>query len=462
MRDVKSLHRLVFSADRAVQAAVGGAFALGLSACDPTVFDELADDTGVRVAEVPGGYARAGFGAVVATYGGRVGEVPVTRLAASAGADSQVRVYTGWTGETIALEPAAYDTCLEATDCERGAGASLTGLPRWRDQPLCVAFGAPAASTVLLRCEGVTSATIERLGGPVGSRFGASVAALPGERLLVGAPFGAGNVFVVDAARGVRTIATALEPARADGVAEYGAAVAAGALPDGSPLPDGSALAAIAAPSGALRRVAVVSLDPMGEATLAACLEDAAGPFGDVLAVGDVVGDDTPDVVVGDDPASVLRREEVRVYDGAALLAAGGACPALVEPAVIACVDHRGVACAGSGFGTSLAIGDVDGDGDGDLAVGAPEATVEGEAQAGAVWLVPGNGDALEASGADVLTASTPETAARLGASVAMLATRARSEVVAGSPGSAEVYVFGCSGLAGDGPSVGPRCIPAR
>jgi hypothetical protein len=181
-----------------------------------------------------------------------------------------------------------------------------------------------------------------------------------------------------------------------------------------------------------------------------------------VLAVGDVVGDDTPDVVVGDDPASVLRREEVRVYDGAALLAAGGACPALVEPAVIACVDHRGVACAGSGFGTSLAMGDVDGDGDGDLAIGAPEATVEGEAQAGAVWLVPGNGDALEASGADVLTASTPEVSARLGASVAMLATRARSEVVAGAPGSAEVYVFGCSGLAGDGPSIGPRCIPAR
>jgi hypothetical protein len=456
MRDVKSLHRPVFSADRAVHAALGGALALGLTACDPTVFDELADDTGVRVAEVPGGYARAGFGGVVATYVGRVGDVPVTRLAASAGADSQIRVYTGWTGETIALEPAAFDTCLEATDCERGSGASLTGLPRWRDQPLCVAFGAPAASAVLLRCEGVALGTTERLRGPADSRFGEAIAALPGERLLVGAPFGAGNVFVVDAARGARTIATALEAARADGVAEFGAALAAGARADGS------ALAAIAAPSGALRRVAVVSLDPMGEATLAACLEDAAGPFGDVLAVGDVVGDDTPDVVVGDDPASVLRREEVRVYDGAALLAAGGACPALVEPAVIACVDHRGVACAGSGFGTSLAMGDVDGDGDGDLAIGAPEATVEGEAQAGAVWLVPGNGDALEASGADVLTASTPEVSARLGASVAMLATRARSEVVAGAPGSAEVYVFGCSGLAGDGPSIGPRCIPAR
>jgi hypothetical protein len=456
MRAVKNPRSLVFSADRAARAIAGGALALGLGACDPTVFDALADDTGVRVAEVPGGYARAGYGSVVATYEGRVGEVPVTRLAASAGADSQVRVYTGWTGETIALEPAAYDTCLEATDCERGAGASLTGLPRWRDQPLCVAFGAPAASAVLLRCEGVTSDTIERLRGPVDSRFGASIAALPGERLLVGAPFGAGNVFVVDAAFGTRTIATALEAARADGVAEYGAVVAAGALPDGS------ALAAIAAPSGALRRVAVVSLDPMGEATLAACVEDAAGPFGEVLAVGDVVGDDTPDLVIGDDPASVLRRDEVRVYDGAALLAAGGVCPAMVEPDVIACVDHRGVACAGSGFGTSLAIGDVDGDGDGDLAVGAPEATVEGEARAGAVWLVPGNGDALEATGADVLTASTPEVSARLGASVAMLATRARSEVVAGAPGSAEVYVFGCSGLAGDGPSIGPRCIPAR
>ncbi len=445
---------------RRAPLGLGAALALALGACDPTVFDRLSDDTGVRVAEVPDSYARAAYGAVVATFEGEVGGTRVTRLAASAGADSEVRVYAGWTGDAIALEPAVYDLCRDPADCEAGAGAALAGLPLWRGEALCGVVGAPGASAVLIRCESAASAGIERVMGPEGGRFGASLAALPGGRLLVGAPGTTGNVFVVDAFRGVRNLdadpARILAPVRTPGVAGLGEHVAA------APLAGGGALAAVTAVDGEPRRVAVVELDAAGEGTLRACLEGASATFGSVIAVGDVVGDGTPDLVVGDDPTRRERRDQVRVYDGAALLAADGTCPTPVEPMIVSCVDHRGVACAGSGFGSALAIGDVDGDGDGDLAVGAPEATFEGAAQSGAVWLIPGNGSALEASGADVLTASTPEPSARLGTSVAMLATRGRHEVVAGSPGTAEVYVFACSGLAGDGPPVGPRCVPAR
>jgi len=308
--------------------------------------------------------------------------------------------------------------------------------------------------------------SIERVMGPSGSRFGASVAGLPSGDLLVGAPMGGtgGAVFRVSATGGVTELE--LAAARTSGVSRIGARLAT------SPVIGGGVIAAITATGGVQRRVIVAELDAAGTATLLGCLDDTNTAFGSVVAVGNLIGDDdVPDVVVGDDAALPARRESVRIYDGAALRAAGGACPAAVTPTIVSCVDTRGVACVGSGFGSSIAIGDIDGDRDGDLVVGAPEAEFDGVANAGAVWLFPGNATSIESSGADVLTDSEPETAARLGASVALIGTRAnalptggyaqRSEVAAGAPGSAEVFVFACSGLSGDGVTAGPRCIPA-
>ena len=446
------------------------------AACNPAAFDELRDEAGIVVAEAPDGYARAGYGSVIASFTGVLGGVSVSRLAASAGADSQTRVYTAWTGSALQMDPAAYDLCKDPGDCEAGAGESLSGLTSWRGQALCVAVGGPASDLVLVRCEDSPSMSIERVMGPSGTQFGASIAVV-GDLMFVGAPQangGTGAVYAVNTATGVVLPEIALPSAFTAGVTRIGTQIAAAALPLGG------AFLVITAPGTARRRVLVVEVN--ADATVAtprACLEDLddANPaFGSVVAVGTLVGfDNVPDVVIADDPSLPSRREEVRIYDGGLVGAASGECPASsFSYDILPCTDARGVACLGSGFGSSIAIGDVDGDGDGDLAIGAPEATFDGVSRSGAVWLVPGNGMTLESTGADVLTDSEPATSARLGTSVAMVETRTnpmspgmrgeyaqRSEVAAGAPGSAEVFVFACSGLSGDGVTAGPRCIPA-
>lgn len=437
--------------------ALGGAALLG--ACNPGVFDDLRDDANILVAEAPDGYARAGFGSVLASFGGPLVGVRVSRLAASAGADSGVRVYAAWTGSALRVDPAAYDVCKDPGDCEAGAGESLAGLTSWRGEALCVATGAPAAGKVLVRCEDSPTMAIERISGPSGGQFGASLAGLPSGDLLVGAPFagtsGLGAVFVAGSSGSL--VEVDLLAARTGGVTRLGANLAV------APTGAGGALAAITASGSMHRRVIVTELDAAGASTWFTCLDDPGEAFGAVVAVGRLVGaDDVPDVVVADDPTQPSHRDEVRIYDGAALRAAPGECPTSVTPTVVACASARGVVCAGSGFGTALAIGDVDGDGDGDLAVGAPNATFEGVADAGGVWLIPGNGTTLEATGADVLTDGEPSSSARLGTSLAMVESRdGRFEVAAGAPGASAVFLFACSGLAGDGVTAGPRCIPA-
>jgi len=474
MRTLVSLRAVMRTPPALGAAALAWGTAL-FGACNPAAFDDLRDEAGIVVAEAPDGYARGGYGSVVASFSGVLGGMQVSRLAASAGADSQTRVYTAWTGSDLRMDPAAFDLCKDPGDCQAGAGESLSGLSSWRRQALCVATGAPASDLVLVRCEDSPSMSIESVPGPSGTQFGASIAVV-GNLMFVGAPQangGTGAVYAVNTATGVVLPEIALPAAFTTGVTRIGTQIAA------APLPLGGSYLVITAPGTARRRVLVVELDDAGVATPRACLEDLddANPaFGSVVAVGTLVGfDNIPDVVIADDPSLPGRREEVRIYDGGLVGAASGECPASsFSYDILPCSDARGVACLDSGFGSSIAIGDVDGDGDGDLAIGAPEATFDGVSRSGAVWLVPGNGMTLESTGADVLTDSEPATSARLGTSVAMVETRTnpmppglrgeyaqRSEVAAGAPGSAEVFVFACSGLAGDGVAAGPRCIPA-
>ncbi|MFW5920511.1 MAG: integrin alpha, partial [Polyangiales bacterium] len=109
--------------------------------------------------------------------------------------------------------------------------------------------------------------------------------------------------------------------------------------------------------------------------------------------------------------------------------------------------------------------GDVDADGADELMIGAPTATVRDTADAGAVWVVPGSASGLDTDAANALFPSNPDEDARLGASLATVATHVgtpeqRDEPVAGAPGADEVLVFFCTGVGNDTAQSGStRCI---
>jgi hypothetical protein len=204
--------------------------------------------------------------------------------------------------------------------------------------------------------------------------------------------------------------------------------------------------------------------DP-GSVTVHACLTDSAAGFGGSVAFGDLDGDGAQDLVVGnDDPSS----SDVRVYLGSAMPVSGcgdwGA-----PPLVIACPEGAGEAtCNGSGFGASVAAGDVDGDGVDNLVVGAPLATIGSEARVGVVYTFPTGASGPDPAGATSRTHSQPKANDEVGREIALLPTgletAARVEPMAGSIGREAVLGFTCTGIAGDRLEdtdvVGDLCAP--
>jgi hypothetical protein len=184
--------------------------------------------------------------------------------------------------------------------------------------------------------------------------------------------------------------------------------------------------------------------------------------FGRALAAGDVDGDGSDDLVVGE-------KNLVTVFSGQALSelpeAFSSACTlaALPEAAIIGsfgCGSRLSLSgCDDSDFGAAVAVGDLDGDGDGEVIVGAPHMTTNGEASAGAVLVYDVEGSKpYELS--DVLYLSSAQGGDLLGSSVAALPQNGKGDVVAaGGPGRSKVAVFYCSDLVDPEDREG-RCAP--
>lgn len=185
------------------------------------------------------------------------------------------------------------------------------------------------------------------------------------------------------------------------------------------------------------------------EAVLTGCL-GVRPKFGRALATGDVDDDGVEDLVVSEESL-------VTVFSGSALAqlpqAFGETCSlaALPEGAIIAsfgCGSRLALSgCNNSGFGASLAVGDVDADGDGEVLVGAPRMVVNGHDKAGAVLVYDAEGsEPHELS--DVMYLSSAEQDDLLGTSVAAVPQGDKPDViVAGGPGKSKVAVFFCSNL---------------
>lgn len=429
-------------------------------------------------------------GAVLATYttdSGASGRA--SRIVFSGGLGSTHQVFGVWSAASLDVRR-ILDGCEDAS-CGPATGAAVAGLSNvdttigggrpfaFRD---CVVIGSapppgnPVDTGVLrVQCEGEPSSTVE-VNGPDGIRFGAEVAALP-EALeslgvaLVGAP-GDARIYVLDRGLGVRALE---QPADAmlGTSSRLGTRLAVAPEPQTVPgLRGDAAVFLAAAPMD--DRVVVFGLgtgeldDALTLVTLG-CLDDvrvrsafAPPGGGGSMALGDLGPEAGLDVVIGDPMAGTVRRWSISNFTGAAgcalsdtsddpVPAPGGplSCPAATAD----------VSC--SSFGSSVAIANFDGAGGGDLLVGAPTSTVLGEPAAGSAYVF------AEGDPGRVATLLTAETTANglFGEEVDSVETQVvgtvRDEAVVAAPGQSAVFVYLCTGLAGDAVGEGtPRCLP--
>lgn len=487
--------------------------------CIWTQFDDLESSSPITAIERPDGFPIATFGRNVIgfQYGYSAGEsgAPeneprVSRVAVSAGATSAVTVYAGWNGSDMALGAGTYGFCekrngecggfiRDSIAAVRGDNYFLPELGQNTQGRLCVAVGgsvrammgssyvATTQGTVLIRCErGLTSIVRALNTRADNTRFGDTLASVPPDsrvvasngttpiELVIGEPAPPNEANPGDSADGaLHVLPNGSEAVRVDVSLPSELAAARGFADVLATASDGRGGFFVAAPMvrvGGKRGVLVLyapSDRPAASTTIVrpvvwVATDDAPGR-GAVLAFGDVVGDEAPDLVIGDAAGQTGRESAVFVHDGAFLAAITAASEFASRDASgwtrVDCPAIDGIACAGSGFGAALAIGDINGDGKGDLVVGAPAAEV-GATLSGAVYVLPGAASGV-GTGAVLLRTSRPSASAALGTSVATFeSTDGRHEVVAGAPGDGAAYVFSCTPLAGDTQEVGPRCIP--
>lgn len=494
------LHRTVLGGTGSLVAALSLA-----AACNPTEFNDYEDQAQIRVAERPESYRLSGYGEKIITFERDLDGTRVSRIAASAGAGSPVTIISAWDGAS----PGNGTTirCRDEGDCEgTNLGTALAGFETWGaglsiEQSSCVL--APGDPYIYIFCE--TSPSFKQKFDPLWNlepgpndelRF--SAVGLPN-----GHPLGVALIGVHSAARSdgtpgrgklmaqedrededdnqqpiTRELTTLVDPATGTAFqsaedSNFGYAVAAATLSTGE------LMVAVSQPSHERVIVAVHNGNADDELLLRGCIRSpnpAMVGFGRVLELGDVNGDGVPDVFVGVEPGAADNPdgfdERLYMYDGEDMPAANpGAsrCPDWQgEQLRVNCREGtRGIDCAGTDFGADLAVGDVNGDDFGDLIIGAPRADVQGTAEAGVMWVIPGGPKSegnpwygLQADDTTVLYASGIVDDEHLGVSVGALTTAdGRAEPVAGAPGSDKIFTFLCSPLAGDN-DFETRCLP--
>jgi hypothetical protein len=433
------------------------------------VYGGLQDQASTRVADAPDGYPRGNFGTALAAFQGDRGGIPVSALVVSAGTASPVATYDVWDGNDIVLSGPRDDDCTETGDCDEGAGSAVAGISVWKrgmpgEAKLCRLIAASTTGSVVVVCE--STSVVDPFAVP-GRAFGAAMVSVGGAPSpLAVALIGAPGVGPADVGALYRL---------PDGAAPVEVVLPAGASPAGGRL--GTELAAYAIDAqhvfvaGAAvdgHRVVVAEIFDEGagaQSDVIACIDDPAGGFGGSLLFADLTNDGAPELIVGSTADATGRLETVRVYPGTGRPGRGTCGPWSAAPAELACPSVQGVDCAASGFGGDLAAGDLDGDSNDELLVGAPFATVEGTSRAGTVFVFRGSASGPDVATTRALRLSSPEADDRLGTTVAVAGSllssaTPRQEPIASAPGRDAFAAFLCSGLPGDEPGIGERCLP--
>jgi hypothetical protein len=481
-------------------------------ACNWTVFDDIADGASVRVYEAPSGYGKSQYGAVLSTVHMGEGDDASSHIVASAGADSPVVFEGVW--ENDGVGGSSSTLCKEKKNCAKGVsvGSALITFDLWATQSETPKQGcvlSPGVPNAYVFCrsdsggsenypldlaaveEVKTTVHFAGVGLPPNYPLGVALISAHARLNTTKAPLHGTLYFQRD-----RTSRTQVPPnlrfdlidprtkkpfaSGGEEAGDYGYQVAVHES-EGD-----SILIAVAQPSK--NRVIVARYDPSIEVPASITSEVAQASFrtqtlacvkspdaslvgfGKVLALGDINDDGEPELFAGIDPVDQKNgtKQRLYMYRGTGLPAHDADADSCAlwdeEPVQVGCIGGiRGVDCADSAFGASVAVGDVDGDMFNDLIVGAPLADVQGEKDAGVVWLIPGGADNAETGGLDFdgmtnLYATGQEAGSRLGATVGAIRSRGRMEPVAGAPGADRVYVFMCSTLESE--STKSYCLP--
>jgi hypothetical protein len=462
------------------------ALILALAGCNPGVFKDLEDEAPTRVFTPPDEFAPRTFGVHLAATRGSVGVgtlVDASRVAAVGGEGQPFAIYSVWTG----TEPdfAVNDSgCKDPGDCPQSTGADVAGIPEWAGSGACFVVTSPGLAETRIVCDGQDQLIFHPADDHAGEELGRSVAGIPVEGsplgvAILGAPGAremSGALYRLENGASTHTeITLPPELALAPGD-RFGENVAVGLLsPDASTLADAVLVAVTAQGSHRVYLFAVGNDDAAGvTAELLGCASGGEG-FGAALAIGDLTGDGDPEIVIGEALEASGRSDALQVFHRTAFkpdacLSADPSDDPVGE--TVPCPADLGLECAGSGFGASVAIGDVNADGVGDLLVGAPNSTAGNKANAGAAYLLSGNMGGVDQSVSQVdvalLVDSRPEAGARVGFDVVMarshlgVSAPERDEPVASAPGAAKLFLFLCSDLEDLANLADARCLELR
>jgi hypothetical protein len=462
-------------------------FAL-VSACNWNTFDDITEKASVRVYEAPGGYNKSGYGNVM--VGTRSADGATSSFITSAGGNAPIVYQDVWTKNKLSGSGALR---CKTGKCSKGdgVGSTLIPVPRWgvktpNPQHDCVL--APGVPYAYMLCQTnlstsqnyeldlkdvmVPKAGIRFAGAglPAGHALGVALLSAfstvnASKQKLNGTLYFQRDFVGTNVPPNVRLDIKNPDTGNtfADSSAQdYGYAVAVHA--DGQKL-----LIAISQP--AQNRVIVATYDPAIKVPVdieddvsatqsyrtkaRACIkspDSSVKGFGKVLAMGDINDDGVPEIFAGIDPQTGEngQKQYLVMFPGTGLpdeAAADTTCPDWDHPGIE--VKCGGAACANSGFGASIAIGDVDGDMIGDLLVGAPRTSQHGIKEAGTIWIYPGDdkSERLDTARATNVYATGQAADGHLGTTVVALHTRDRDEPVGGAPGSDEIYMFMCTKL---------------